>query len=93
MKCPSCQHENPAVGELMESLLSVVEVIQEPRVEPVIPQDPDDDNILACAVASRTRWIISGDTHLLTIKRYGNIRIVTPKEFWDRWGKRFRSRG
>lgn len=44
---------NTSVGELMESLLSVVEVIQEPGIEPVITQDPDDDKILACAVASR----------------------------------------
>ena len=39
-----------------ESLLSVVEVVQEPRIEPVIAQDPDDDKFLACAVASRAQW-------------------------------------
>jgi putative PIN family toxin of toxin-antitoxin system len=53
-----------SVGEIIESLLSIVEVIQEPRIEPVILQDPDDDKIIACAVASRARWIVSGDSHL-----------------------------
>ena len=38
---------NTSVAELMESLLSVVEVVQEPRIEPVIAQDPDDDKFLA----------------------------------------------
>lgn len=79
-----------SVGELMESLLSIVEVIQEPVIEPVILQDPDDDKILACAVASRARWVVSGDTHLLAVKRYRNVRIVTPKQFWDKWGKKLR---
>lgn len=79
---------NTSVGELMESLLSVVEVIQEPRIEAVIPQDPDDDKILACAVASRARWIVSGDAHLLAVKRYRGIAILTPKQFWDLWPKR-----
>lgn len=81
---------NTSVGELMESLLSIVEVIQEPRIEPVILEDPDDDKFLTCAVASRARWLISGDVHLLTLKRYRNIRIVTPRQFWDTWGRRFR---
>ena len=76
-----------SVGELIESLLSIVEVIQEPRIEPVIRQDPDDDKILACAVASRAPWIVSGDIHLLAVKQYKGIRIVTPKEFWDTWTK------
>ena len=71
-----------------ESLLSVVEVVQEPRIEPVIAQDPDDDKFLACAVASRAPWIVSGDAHLLTVRRYRGIPIVTPKQFWDRWAKR-----
>lgn len=79
---------NTSVGELMEALLSIVEVLQEPKVEQVIPQDPDDDKILACAVASRARWIISGDAHLLALKRYRGIPILTPKQFWGRWAKR-----
>ena len=71
----------------MESLLSIVETIQEPKIVPVIPRDPDDDKIVACAVAARVRWIISGDDHLLGLGQYKAIRIVTPQHFWQRWGK------
>ena len=77
-----------SVGELMTSLLSIVETIQEPKIIPVISQDPDDDKIVACAVAARVRWIISGDDHLLGLGRYKTIRIATPQQFWKRWGKR-----
>jgi predicted nucleic acid-binding protein len=42
----------------MESLLSVVEVIPDLAIEPVIKRDPDDDKILACAVAARAEWTI-----------------------------------
>lgn len=83
---------NTSVGELMESLLSIVEVIQEPRTEPIITEDPDDDKVLACAVASRAQWIVSGDVHLLAMKRYGGMPILTPKQFWDRWVRRARSK-
>ena len=76
---------NTSVRELTESLLSIVEVIREPRVKPIIAQDPDDDKVLACAIASRARWIVSGDSHLLAVKRYGRVSILTPKQFWDTW--------
>ena len=77
-----------SVGKLIKLLVSVIEVIQEPRVEAVIPQDPDDDKILGCAVASGARRIVSGDAHLLGVKRYRGISILTPKQFWDVWAKR-----
>ncbi len=79
---------NTSVGELMEALLSIVEVIQEPGIEAVISQDPDDDKVLACAVTSQARWIVSGDAHLLSLKRFRDISILTPKQFWDMWVKR-----
>jgi putative PIN family toxin of toxin-antitoxin system len=62
-----------SVAELMESLLSVVAVLPDLAIEPVIKRDPDDDKILACAVAAQADWLISGDDHLLSVKRYKGI--------------------
>jgi len=81
---------NTSVGELTESLLSLVEIIQEPKVAPVVLQDPDDDKFVACVIASRVRWLISGDEHLLSLGRYKTLRIVTPQQFWTKWGKRLK---
>jgi putative PIN family toxin of toxin-antitoxin system len=58
-----------SVSEVMESLLSIVEVVQDSPIEPVIKRDPDDDKILACAIAAQADWIVSGDDHLLCLKR------------------------
>jgi putative PIN family toxin of toxin-antitoxin system len=77
-----------SVAELMESLLSVVEIIQDVTIEPVVERDPDDDKILACALAARAEWIVSGDGHLLALKRYKGIAIVTPRQFLRTWNKR-----
>ena len=51
------------------------------RVEKVIEQDPDDDKVLACALASRASRIVSGDGHLLALNSYRSIPIVTPAQF------------
>lgn len=81
---------NTSVAELMEALVSVAEVIEQPDVRPVVARDPDDDAILACAVASRARWIVSGDKHLLSLKLHQGIPIMTPRQFLDLWRERSR---
>ena len=43
-----------------------------------IKKDPDDNRILECAVEAKAHFIISGDNHLLELKQYRNIRIITP---------------
>lgn len=67
-----------SAGELMESRLRRLVVVEPATVEPVIAEDPDDDRVLACAVAGRARCIVSGDRHLLDLKRYRRIVIRTP---------------
>ena len=47
----------------------------------VIKEDPDDNKVLACALEVRADYIISGDKHLLTLKKYENIPIVKVKEY------------
>jgi putative PIN family toxin of toxin-antitoxin system len=45
-----------------------------------IPEDPDDDAVLACAVAAQADLIVSGDAHLLDLKHYQRIQIVNSAE-------------
>ena len=47
----------------------------------VITDDPSDNMFLACALAAKASFIISGDQHLLNLKRFHNIPIVTPRQF------------
>ena len=58
----------------------VATVINAEPVDPVVIRDPDDDMVLACAVASRSDVIVSGDNDLLDLKQYKNIRILTATE-------------
>jgi putative PIN family toxin of toxin-antitoxin system len=81
-----------SVDELLESLLGIVQILQEPKVVRVVRADPDDDKFIACAVAARVRWLVSSDTHLLSLRRYKSIRIVTPQQFWTAWGARLKKR-
>lgn len=44
--------------------------------------DPDDDKFVDCAVSGNARYIVSGDSHLLDLKRVMNIKIVKANEFF-----------
>ncbi|MGA9865788.1 MAG: putative toxin-antitoxin system toxin component, PIN family [Acetobacteraceae bacterium] len=44
----------------------------------VIAADPDDDHVIAAAVAAHADLIVSGDRHLLSLARHGAIRVVNP---------------
>ena len=45
-------------------------------INPVVAGDPDDDQVLACALAARAELIISGDKGLRNLKTYQSIPIV-----------------
>jgi putative PIN family toxin of toxin-antitoxin system len=47
----------------------------------VIPEDPDDDRILECAVDGRANLIVSGDRHLRRLRVYQGISIIRPIDF------------
>lgn len=60
-------------------------VLIRPRVRvDVITEKMADNRILACAVAAEADFLISGDRkHLLSLKTFKGIKIVSPREFLD----------
>lgn len=46
--------------------------------------DPDDNRILECAVEAMSDCVITRDRHLLSIKCYEGVWIVTPEGFLER---------
>jgi uncharacterized protein len=47
---------------------------------PIVDTDPDDDNVIAAAIAAKAELIVSGDRDLLGIGNHQGISIVTPAE-------------
>ena len=53
-----------------------------PHLE-IVAADPDDNKFIECAVALDCKFIVSGDKHLKDVKKYVDIKIVSPREFID----------
>jgi putative PIN family toxin of toxin-antitoxin system len=55
----------------------------EPSIDVPKLVDPDDEKFLACAVAARATYLITGNIKHFPQASYGRIRILTPREFYD----------
>ena len=51
----------------------------------VVKDDPDDDKFIECAMECDAEFIISGDMHLLNMKKYEGIDIINAATFLKRW--------
>ncbi len=71
---------NVSARELVLGYAELAATIDVTRIEPAVVADPDDDNVLACAVAAQSEVITSGDSHLLDLRTYHGIRVLTPAE-------------
>ncbi len=47
----------------------------------VVPDDPKDNHIVACAVEGGAGYLVSGDHHLTELGQYQEVRILSPAQF------------
>lgn len=45
--------------------------------------DPNDDMVIACALAAAADYVVTRDKDLLSRGIYEGIRMVTPRQFLD----------
>jgi putative PIN family toxin of toxin-antitoxin system len=57
-------------------IIQNAQLVQGADLPEPVSEDPDDDKFLACALASNTRIIVSGDSDLLKVSGYADIRVL-----------------
>lgn len=65
---------------LNQEILFYIETIKTKGNFPPTSRDPDDDKFLACAVAAKADFVVSGDDDVLTLKRVGKCPIISLDE-------------
>jgi putative PIN family toxin of toxin-antitoxin system len=66
--------------KIKRKLARFTEIVQPKRIPTAIPEDPNDNHILACAIAGKVDLIVSGDKDLLRLKEYEDIPVVRPMD-------------
>jgi len=64
------------------SVLTEIAILVEPqeRIQ-LIVEDATDNMFLECAVEAGADFLISGDKHLLSLKEYQNVKLISPADF------------
>lgn len=65
----------------VERIRDISEIIEPKEKVDIIKEDPDDNMILECAKSGKVDYIVTKDKHLLKLKQFENIPIITPDEF------------
>lgn len=66
--------------ELVAGYGVLARLVTAPQRPAVVLDDPDDDRVLECAVASDAELVVSGDQHLLDLSEHEGIRILRSRE-------------
>jgi|SRR5450755_3031204 uncharacterized protein len=66
--------------QVLPTVWDIGELVSPETAIRAVLDDPDDDRILECASAADASFI---DRHLLTLRTYKSISIVTPRQFLD----------
>lgn len=78
------RYPSQEANAIKETLLGFVYLVAAEEKIDIVKDDPDDNKILACAIASRSDYILTYDKHLLRIKEFKGIKIVQPEELLKR---------
>ena len=75
--------EKEELKKFVSDLLSILSLVEGKKAIEVIVEDPADNNYLSCALDAKADFIVSGDIHLLNLREYEGIQIITPAQFLE----------
>ena len=78
---PKFKFTNEQKLRFMNVILEIATLVETHNGIDIIKEDPSDNIILESALENNVEFIITGDEHLLKLKSYGKIKIVTASEF------------
>lgn len=69
------------MSRTVEKIVSLSTIVEPKEKLSVIIEDPSDNKILECAVEGNANCILTKDKHLLKLKEFNGIKILTPEDF------------
>jgi predicted nucleic acid-binding protein len=72
-----------AIQDFIAGLVDVCEVVADPPSMAIHTLDPDDDYLVALALAAHVDVLVSGDRHLIDLAS-SSVLVQTPRDFLAR---------
>jgi putative PIN family toxin of toxin-antitoxin system len=71
------------IKEAIELLRQRAKLVEPMALGYAVSRDPDDDPVLATALAGEVACLITGDNDLLVLEQFEGIPILRPGSFWE----------
>lgn len=80
---PKFHIEQSEQDDFVALLLLKAEFVSPMETVHAIEADPSDNKFLEAALQGKAIYVVSGDNHLLELKTFRDIHIITAREFID----------
>ena len=80
---PKLRFPEPLQIKILEFVLFYSEFVEPQKRIFTVTEDPNDNKFLECAIEAQAEYIISGDPHLLNMKKFKTVKILPANEFLD----------
>lgn len=74
------EESDESVFAYLAFVLKYAEVVEPAEKVGIVKEDADDNKIIECAIACKADYIVSGDKHLLRLKRYKKTDVISAAE-------------
>ena len=70
------------LDKIEQIIFGVAEIVEPRQIVKVVPSEPMDNHVLECAIEAKVNYVVSGDKkHILPLKKFKNISIVSANQF------------
>ena len=78
---PKFHSDSDMIDYFINSIEEIGNKITPKKLETDGSRDSADNKYIECGVAANADYIISGDVHLLELKKYESLKIITAKDY------------
>jgi uncharacterized protein len=75
------QYSKEEVSDIFNKVLQFLTIITPIKKVDIVKEDADNNKIIECALEGNVEYILSYDNHLLKLKEFQGIKIITPEKF------------
>jgi hypothetical protein len=76
------QNKNLILDKSVQRIIQDSIIVEPKKKFYIVKEDSDDNKIIECAFEGKIDYIISQDNHLLKLKEFNDIKIITPKRIY-----------
>ena len=80
LRRPKFKTGEDEVHRIILTLMQTAEVVEVVSKFSLVEEDPKDNMVIETAYDGRADFIVSGDSHLLALKSFNEIKIVNVKQ-------------